>query len=66
MWNNSIPLGQNLEQADALRLAVYLHGMAAEYLAGQYKGYNGILASEVSIASRYLLNRLLYEDAFPE
>ena len=57
--------GQGLDKSDALRLAVYLHGLSAEYLASQYKGYNGILASEISMATRILLNQLLYEDIFP-
>ena len=57
--------GQGLEQDDALRLAVYIHGLSAEYLAAHYHGYNGILASEIATASRSLLNKLLYEDVFP-
>ena len=58
--------GQGLECGDALRLAVYLHGAAAEFLSRQYGGYNGILASEIAIASRRLLNQILYEDIFPD
>ena len=52
-------LCQNLELSDSLRLAVYIHGKAADDLSSQI-GYNGILASEIIIAARKVLNNLLY------
>lgn len=52
-------VAQGMDLSSALRLAVYLHGKAAEKLANSI-GYNGILASEIALTVRSLLNELLY------
>lgn len=52
-------IAQGMGLSDALRLAVYLHGSAAESMANSI-GYTGILASEVALTVRALLNKLLY------
>ncbi|MFN7094484.1 MAG: NAD(P)H-hydrate dehydratase, partial [Burkholderiales bacterium] len=53
--------GQGMELAEALKFAVYLHGLAAdELVATTLHGYNGILASEVALSCRKLLNNILY------
>lgn len=53
-------LSCGLELIDALRFAVYLHGLAADNLSQVLHGYNGILASEVAYEARQLLNNILY------
>nr|WP_090331572.1 NAD(P)H-hydrate dehydratase [Nitrosomonas sp. Nm51] len=50
--------GQSPE--DALLLAVYLHGAAADELLKQNNGPVGMTASEVITAARYLLNDWIY------
>ena len=45
-----------------LRFAVYLHGKAAEALVSTI-GYNGVLATEVGLTARNLLNQLLYSSS---
>ena len=52
-----------MDLSGALRLAVYLHGKAAESLASSI-GYNGILATEIAFTVRILLNELLYPKVF--
>ncbi len=52
-------VAQGMSLSSSLRLSVFLHGKAAESLANSI-GYNGILASEVALTVRNLLNNLLY------
>lgn len=52
-------IAQGVDLSEALRLAVYLHGKAAESLAISI-GYNGVLATEIALTARNLLNQLLY------
>ena len=56
-------VAQGMDLSGALRLAVYLHGKAAESLASSI-GYNGILATEIAFTVRILLNELLYPKVF--
>lgn len=53
-------VAQGLELAIALKLAVYIQGMAADELSGTV-GCIGVLASEIALASRAVLNHLLYK-----
>lgn len=53
-------LAQGLNARDALLLAVYLHGAAADELVAQGIGPIGLTASEVIDAARRLLNRWVY------
>lgn len=51
---------QGLVLDEALRLAVYLHGLSADSLvADEFCGYTGVLASEVILRARRLLNQIL-------
>lgn len=52
-------VAQGLKLSDALRFGVYLHGKAAESLAISI-GYNGVLATEIALTARNLLNQRLY------
>ena len=52
-------VAQGMDLSNALRLSVFLHGSAAESLSNSI-GYNGVLASEVALTVRNLLNNLLY------
>lgn len=51
---------QGLTLLHALKLAVYLHGRAADELVIKHGGYNGLLASEISQYCRVILNKILY------
>lgn len=53
-------LAQGLDTHDALLLAVYLHGAAADSLVQQGIGPIGITASEVIEAARRLINQWVY------
>lgn len=53
-------IAQRLKPLDALLLAVYLHGAAADDLVEQGIGPIGLTASEVTEAARKLLNRWIY------
>ena len=50
---------QGMGLFDALRLGVLIHGAAADELAVDFPGLIGILASDVSLKSRELINRLV-------
>jgi len=47
-----------LSPVDAAKLAVYVHGAAADVLVGQGVGPIGLTASELLIEVRTLLNQL--------
>jgi ADP-dependent NAD(P)H-hydrate dehydratase / NAD(P)H-hydrate epimerase len=53
-------LAQGLEAENALLLAVYLHGAAADMLLKQHGGPVGMTASEIPDAARHLLNHWVY------
>ena len=53
-------LAQELDPEQALLLAVYLHGAAADMLQMQNGGPIGMTASELANAARSLLNRWVY------
>jgi hydroxyethylthiazole kinase-like uncharacterized protein yjeF len=52
-------VAQGMDLSNALRFAVYLHGKSSESLAVSI-GYNGVLATEIALTVRNLLNQLLY------
>ena len=52
-------VAQGMDLSNAIRFGVYIHGKAAESLSKSI-GYNGILASEIGLAVRGLLNQLFY------
>lgn len=50
-------IAQKLNLLEALRLGVYLHGLAGDYLAKElYNNHIGLLSSEVALKVRNLLN----------
>lgn len=53
-------LAQGLNAENALLLAVYLHGAAADVLQKQHGGPLGMAASEIPNAARSLLNQWIY------
>jgi hydroxyethylthiazole kinase-like uncharacterized protein yjeF len=53
-------LTQGLNAQDALVLAVYLHGAAADELLEKQGGPVGMTASEIINSARYLLNKQIY------
>ena len=53
-------LAQGLNAENALLLAVYLHGAAADALKKQHGGPLGMTASEIPDAARSLLNQWIY------
>ncbi|WP_425433852.1 NAD(P)H-hydrate dehydratase [Nitrosovibrio tenuis] len=53
-------LAQDIDPQDALLLAVYLHGAAADALLDQLGGPVGMTASEIIDAARSLLNNWIY------
>ncbi|MBP9743163.1 MAG: NAD(P)H-hydrate dehydratase [Burkholderiales bacterium] len=53
-------IAQGMDLSSAIRLGVYLQGSAAEALSGSI-GYNGVLATEIALTARNLLNQLLYK-----
>lgn len=57
-------LAQGMELVDATRLAVFIHGLAADRLIVKRNGYNGILASTVADEVCDLINELVYGDLF--
>lgn len=56
-------IAQRLKPMEALLLAVYLHGAAADELVTQGIGPIGLTATEVADAARNLLNRWVYHPA---
>lgn len=54
-------LAQGLSSDNALLLAVYLHGAAADMLLKQQGGPVGMTASEIPNAARYLLNQWIHD-----
>ncbi len=55
-------LAQRVAPLEALLLAIYLHGAAADALVKQGSGPLGLTASEVGDMARTLLNRWVYQD----
>lgn len=55
-------IAQGLDLANALKFAVYIHGAAADDMVEKI-GYNGLLASEIVLNCRLVLNKLLYSKA---
>lgn len=55
-------LAQGLSAENALLVAVYLHGAAADVLLEQQHGPIGMTASEIISAARSLLNRWVYSN----
>jgi ADP-dependent NAD(P)H-hydrate dehydratase / NAD(P)H-hydrate epimerase len=53
-------IAQGLDLSSALRLGVYLHGLSGDQLARDFSGYIGILASDITVKARLLLNQLLF------
>ena len=53
-------IAQGLKPDDAMLLAVYLHGAAADQVRAQLYGPLGITASEIIPAARTLLNQWIY------
>lgn len=51
-------MAQGLAGFDAIKLAVYVHGAAADKLVSEGVGPFGLTASELSVAARTVLNRL--------
>lgn len=58
-------LAQRVTPLDALLLAVYLHGAAADALVAEGCGPFGLTASEVADRARILLNRWIYSTSSP-
>ena len=58
-------LAQGLSSENALLLAVYLHGAAADALQKQHGGPVGMTASEIPDAARSLLNQWVYHLGCP-
>ena len=58
-------LAQGLSSENALLLAVYLHGAAADALQKQHGGPVGMTASEIPDAARSLLNQWIYHLGCP-
>ncbi len=55
-------IAQGLDTDQALLLAVYLHGAAADRLLQQNHGPLGMIASEIIVAGRILLNEWIYQE----
>lgn len=55
-------IAQKMTMIDSLRFATYLHGLAGESIAKEYalNVANGVVASEIALTSRKLLNQILY------
>ena len=53
-------IGQGLESFEALKLAVYLQGTACDELVSINQGYHGILASDITVYAKKILNQLMY------
>ena len=53
-------VAQGLNLLSALQFAVYIKGCAADDLVSSYGGYNGILATDVIVNARKILNKILY------
>jgi NAD(P)H-hydrate repair Nnr-like enzyme with NAD(P)H-hydrate dehydratase domain len=53
-------VAQGLNLLSALQFAVYIQGCAADDLVSSYGGYNGILATDIIVNARKLLNKILY------
>lgn len=56
-------LSQGLTARNALLLAVYLHGAAADQLRKELGGTTGMTASELAGPARLLLNRMIQDNA---
>lgn len=54
-------IAQGLNPSQALLLAVYLHGAAADHLLQQHYGPLGMVASEIISVTRLLLNQWVYQ-----
>lgn len=54
-------IAQGQKPEDALLLAVYLHGAAADELLKQQNGPVGMTASEIIACARLLLNTWIYK-----
>ncbi|PSJ17446.1 NAD(P)H-hydrate dehydratase [Nitrosomonas supralitoralis] len=54
-------IAQDLNPRQALMLAVYLHGAAADHLLQQNQGPLGMVASEIINMARLLLNKWIYQ-----
>lgn len=57
-------LAQGMEMLDATRLGVFVHGLAADRLVIQKRGYNGILASLVAEEASSVINEMVYGKLF--
>lgn len=57
-------LTQGLDLISASRLGVFVHGMAANRLVNERKGFNGILASDIIVTVSNLINELVYAEVF--
>lgn len=57
-------LAQGMEMLDATRLGVFVHGLAADRLVIQKRGYNGILASIVAEEASCVINEMVYGKLF--
>lgn len=57
-------LAQDLSPQEASMAAVWLHGLAADFLAERMKGNIGIYASELPEVARYLRNQLVDQPTF--
>lgn len=57
-------LAQGMDLADATRMAVFIHGLAADRLVIKRKGYNGILAGTIAEEVGELINELVYGELF--
>ncbi len=49
-----------MDMLESLKFAVLLHGMSADELVKKFYGYNGILATDIALMSRKLLNKIIY------
>jgi hydroxyethylthiazole kinase-like uncharacterized protein yjeF len=53
-------IAQGMDMLNALRFAVYIHGLSSDELVKKYTGYNGITASDTMYQVPATLNRILY------
>ncbi|MDR4521689.1 MAG: bifunctional ADP-dependent NAD(P)H-hydrate dehydratase/NAD(P)H-hydrate epimerase, partial [Nitrosomonas sp.] len=54
-------IAQGMKPDDAMLLAVYLHGAAADHLLDLNHGAVGMTASEIIVTARLLLNGWVYK-----
>ncbi len=57
-------LAQGMDLIDATRMAVFIHGLAADRLVIKRQGYNGVLASSIAEEVCDLINELVYGELF--